>query len=337
MNPRRKTLANLIKLAVACVVAGLLFTIVVNAIKNPVQGRTRSYSADFTDVSGLHVNGDVRIEGVRVGKVESIGLVRVGGRSIAEVGFTLEKQYAVYDNTVLAVKYQNLTGIRYLDLQEPQRPGHPVGHLGADRTRPSFDITELFNGLQPVLTTMSTDEINTFMQNAIGLLQGDGSGLAPMLDSVQHLADLAHDREQVISTLVANMSRISDTMGGRSPQVLEFLRSLSFPMASAMTVLTEFPKTALFGPEFLTPVYRLITEIGLNRDFDVDTLLRHAFASAPAAAQALGLLPVAMAELQLPQWADSHAALECSHGTAVLPAEVAVLLNGSEVVVCARQ
>lgn len=336
MNPRRTMLGNLAKLAVAGVIAVLLFTLVINAIKNPVAGDTRRYSADFTDVSGLHVNGDVRLEGVRVGKVESIDLVRAGGRSIAEVGFSLQNRYAVYDNTVLAVKYQNLTGIRYVDLQEPASPGRPVGHLGTDGTRPSFDITELFNGLQPVLTTMSADEINTFMQNAITLLQGDGTGLAPMLDSVQHLADLTHEREQVISTLVANMSRISDAMGGRSPQVLDFLKSLSFPIAKAMTVLAEFPKTAVFGPEFLTPVYRLITEIGLNRNLDVDILLQHAFASVPAAAQALGLLPAAVAGLQLPQWADSPGALGCSHGVAGLPADVQVLLNGSEVVVCKK-
>ncbi|MVU80729.1 MCE family protein [Nocardia sp. ET3-3] len=316
-------------------VAVALFQIVISAIKNPVNGETHGYRAEFTDVSGLHVNGDVRIKGVRVGKIQSIALVRRDGKSIADVGFSLEKPYRLTDNTVLAVKYQSLTGIRYMDLQQPSEGGHPTDHLDTAMTRPSFDITQLFNGLQPVLNTMSTDEINAFTQNAISLLQGDGTGLTPMLDSVQKLADLAHDREQVISTLTANLSRISDSMGGKSPQVMDFLKSVSFPIAKAMTVLNEFQKTATFGPEFLTPVYRLITELGLSPDLDIDKLLSQAFASVPAAADALRLLPVAFAGMQVPQLSSAQSgAMTCSNGVAQLPTEVNVLLNGSEVVVC---
>ncbi|WP_067680033.1 MlaD family protein [Nocardia miyunensis] len=336
MSPRTKLFVTLGKLGVAAVVAVVLFSIILSAIKNPVHGDTDSYTAEFTDASGLHVNGDIRTKGVRVGKVSAIKLIRKNGASIAEVSFSLEHPYRLLDNSVLAVKYQNLTGIRYVDLQEPDRPGHPVHKLGTDRTRPSFDITQLFNGLQPVLSTMSTNEINTFMQNAITLLQGDGSGLAPMLDSVQRLTDLAHDREQVISVLVTNLLRISDSMGGKSPEVMEFMKSLSFPIAKAMTVLSQFPKTAKFGPEFLTPVHQLLIELGFARGVDVDKILSHAFASLPQAAEALRLLPVTFAGLQLPQTSAAPAAMNCSHGIAQLPTEVKVLLNGSEVVVCRK-
>ncbi|MGW4124644.1 MlaD family protein [Nocardia sp. NPDC004711] len=334
MSPKVGTLVTLAKLGVAAVVSVLLFVIVINAIKNPVDGRTTSYTAEFTDASGLHVHGDVRTKGVRIGKVQSVELVRRNGSSIAEVGFSLEQPYRLTDNTVLAVKYQNLTGVRYVDLETPEQAGKPVDHLGTAMTRPSFDITQLFNGLQPVLSTMSTDQINTFTQNAISLLQGDGGGLAPMLDSVQKLADLAHDREAVISTLAANLSRISDSMGGRSPQVMDFVQSLSIPIGKAMTVLDEFRKTATFGPQFMAPVHQLIIELGLNKDLDVDTMLTQAFQSMPAAADALRLLPMAFAGLQLPQLSAQPGAMACSNGVATLPAEVRVLLNNSEVVVC---
>ncbi|MFC8529925.1 MlaD family protein [Nocardia sp. NPDC057227] len=336
MSPRTRTLVTLGKLAVAVVVAIALFAVVLSAIKNPIDVETNTYTAEFTDASGLHENGDIRTKGVRIGKITSIELVRKLGRSVARVEFSLDRAYQLHDNTVLAVKYQNLTGVRYIDLTVPKQPGKPVHSLSADVTKPSFDITQLFNGLQPVLSTMSTDEINLFMDNALTLLQGDGTGLTPMLDQTQRLADLARDREQVIATLVANMSRIADSMGGRSPQVIEFLRSLSFPIAKAMTVLHEFPKTAAFGPEFLTPVHRLITQLGLTRDLDIEQLVQGAFASVADAADALRLLPPALAGLRLPQLSTPAAgALACSNGAAELPAEVEVLLNGSEVVLCA--
>ncbi|MVU80778.1 MCE family protein [Nocardia sp. ET3-3] len=334
MSPRVKMAVTLVKLGIAAALSMLLLVIVVNAIKSPVDGETHSYTADFTDASGLHINGDIRIKGVRVGKVESIELIRQGGRSIAEVGFSLQKRYQLSENTVLAVKYQNLTGVRYIDLEPPAQPGKPVTHLTTAVTKPSFDITQLFNGLQPVLSTMSTDEINNFTQNAISLLQGDGSGLAPMMDSAQQLADLARDRQQVLSTLATNLSRIADTMGGRSPQVMDFLQSLSYSVGQAMTVLDQFQKTAVFGPEFTAPVHRLILELGLSHDMNIDQLLAQAFSSMPAAAEALRLLPGAFAGLQLPQLSAAAGAMQCSNGVATLPTAVKVLLNGSEVVVC---
>ena len=74
-------------------------------------------------------------------------------------------------------------------------------------TQPSFDITTLFNGLQPVLATLSPDEINTFTENAIAFLQGDGNGLGPMLDSIHKLTAFVSDRQQVVATLVRNLAR----------------------------------------------------------------------------------------------------------------------------------
>ncbi|MDV7352859.1 MlaD family protein [Rhodococcus oxybenzonivorans] len=335
MSSRTRYMVTVVKLAVAAVVSVLLFIIVISAMKSPVAGETRSYTAQFTDVSGLGAHGDIRTKGVRIGKVESVELIREGGRSLAEVHFTMEEQYRLTSDTILAVKYQNLTGVRYIDAQFPDNPGEVVDRLPADKTRPSYDITELFNGLQPVLSTMSTDDINRFTENAISLLQGDGNGLSPMLEDAQKLAELAHDREQVISTLTGNLARISDSMGGRSPEVIEFLRSVSFPIAKAMTVIEEFPKTAAFGPEFLTPIKRLIDALGLQPGLDVEKLLSDAFASVPDTAEALRLLPVTFAGLQVPQAAVAGPdGLRCTNGVAQLPTEVEVLLRGSEVVVC---
>lgn len=334
MNHSIRLTLGLTKLAVVAALAALLFVIVINAIKNPIDHASGRYTADFTDVSGLHVDGDVRTKGVLIGKVKDIRLVRRAGRNVAEVAITLTTPYRLTENTVLAVKYQNLTGIRYIDLSVPGEPGKPVTYLPSEKTRPSFDITKLFNGLQPVLTTMSTDEINAFTRNAIALLQGDGGGLAPMLDSARKLTDYARDREQVISTLTANLNRLATTMGGKSPDLIEFLQSLSYPISQAMTVLPLFGKTDQLGPGFTRPIDNMLIDLGLNPESDIDKTLAGAFSSVSAAASTLKLLPAAFAGLQLPPLQANPGAMSCSHGIAQLPTDVTVLLNGSEVVIC---
>jgi phospholipid/cholesterol/gamma-HCH transport system substrate-binding protein len=325
----------LLKLGAAAVVSVMLFILIMNAVKSPVSGPTDSYTADFTDVSGLNENADVRIGGVKVGKVQSIRLTEDRGESRAEVTFSLERDYRLTTNTRLAVKYQNLTGIRYVDMTVPSEAGDLTDHLSTEMTQPSFDITELFNGLQPVLSTLSTDEVNRFTENAIAILQGDGGGLAPMLDSINTLGNYAQNREQLISTLVANLSRVSETLGGKSPQIIEFLRDFSVPVEQAMTVLDEFRKTSIYGPAFMAPVDRLLIEIGLSPDLDVDALISSAFSSVNDASEALRLLPAVLDGLQQPELRTAGSGnMNCTNGAADIPAAVKVLLNGSQVVVC---
>ena len=52
---------------------------IANVITQPVAFSTRTYHAEFTDVSGLHEKDDVRVRGVRVGKVEATPVEALGG------------------------------------------------------------------------------------------------------------------------------------------------------------------------------------------------------------------------------------------------------------------
>lgn len=333
MIRRNGMLPIALKLIAVAAVTVFLFILVVNAMRNPVDAQTRGYSADFSDASGLRENGDVRMNGLRVGKVSAVELKQSPEGAVATVEFSMEDDLELTDTSTLSIKYQNLTGVRYIDVELGEGHGRRVSHLSTDSTNPSYDITELFNGLQPVLSTMNTGEINAFTENAISLLQGDGGGLGPMLDSTQKLAEFAEDRQQVISTLITNMSRISDVMGGRSEAVVGFLEAVDIPMTNAMTVLDEFPKTASTGPALVEPIERILVALGISEDLDINVLLKGAFESISEAAGSLRLLPGALAGLKLPQ-AMAGTPTKCSNGVAELPTDVSVLLAGSEVVLC---
>lgn len=338
MSPNTRMLITGAKVAAVAVITVLLFILVVNAMRNPVDNiRTDTYTADFTDASGLHVNGDVRTRGMRIGKVTGVDLQQgsADGPPVVHVSFTMDDQHKLTDTSKLAIKYQNLTGVRYVDVESGDTPGKPVTHLAANKTTPSFDITQLFNGLQPVLATMNSDQINAFSANAIALLQGDGSGLGPMLDSTQKLADFAKDRQAVISTLAQNMGRISDSMGGRSQYVLAFMQAVNKPIDNAMKVLGEFPKTATYGPALLEPIEQILASLGVSPDLDVDVLLTHVFHTMTDALNSFTLMPNTLAGLKTTQTrgaVNTH----CTNGRAQLPSDVQVLLSGSEVVLCAK-
>jgi phospholipid/cholesterol/gamma-HCH transport system substrate-binding protein len=334
MTPR----GALWRLSVAAVVAALLLLALINAITNPVEGDTTSYTADFTDVSGLHEGADVRIRGVQVGKVESVDLRRVDGHSLGVVTFTLQDNYRPDDDTHLAIKYQALTGVRYVDVEGAENGPDStatVDHIPTARTLPSFDITTLFNGLQPVLNTLSPDELNKFTENAVSLLQGDGTGLGPMLDSIRKLTDFVSDRQAVVATLMRNLSSVADALGGNSPQIVQVLEWLNRPLDAAIEVIDEFRKSQIYGPPFAAALTRLLDNLGIVRGLDIDRLLATAFASTSEAVETLRSMPAVLDGLSTPP-ADpqSGAPMSCTHGRAELPLPVQVLLNGQKVTLC---
>lgn len=348
-----KPIAALWRLSVSAAVAVVLFILIANAITQPTGAEVRSYTADFTDASGLHLDADVRVRGVRVGKVESVELQRNRGQSTAAVRFSLDKRYGVVAGTKLAIKYQALTGLRYVDVEnatEKYSAADLVTHVTIAMTQPSFDITGLFNGLQPVIATLNPDELNTFAANAASYLSGDGGGLAPMLTSIRKLTRFVADRERTISALMHNLSDVADAMGTHSKDLIQLVDLVNRPVDGALTVLDEFRKSQLYGSEFTDAVLRMLTNMGFPRGAnsgaqfvygtpdhdatDIDSGLDRAFTVIDDLTDAFKLVPVMWENIPAPP--QGGEALPCSRGHAQLPEQMDILLNGRKVVLCNR-
>jgi phospholipid/cholesterol/gamma-HCH transport system substrate-binding protein len=333
-----KPKAAMWRIGVAIAVSVVLFILLSNVLVNPVAVDTRTYTAEYTDASGLHPDGDVRVRGVRVGKVESVDLARVNGQNVAQVKFTLDNKYGVVGVTRLAIKFQALTGVRYMDVTNPAegyRDADLVTRIPTSMTQPSFDVTALFNGLQPVLATLSPDEINTFTANAASFLTGDGSGLAPLLDSIRRLTEFVTDRQQVVATLMSNLSGLSDSIGGTSERFIHLIDLVNQPIDNADSVLDEFRKDLLYSKDFTDPVTRLLHNAGLRNGINVDRALDRAFSNLDNFFDAFKLVPVINENIP-PPGNDGTAVEPCSRGNFQLPETMDVLLNGQRVVLCNR-
>jgi phospholipid/cholesterol/gamma-HCH transport system substrate-binding protein len=333
-----KPLALLWRLGLSVAVAVVLFILLSNTLTNPVAINTRTYTAEFTDASGLHPDGDVRVRGVRVGKVESVDLARHDGQNVAQVKFTLDQQYGILAISRLAIKFQALTGVRYLDITnaaEGYTAADLVTQVPTSMTQPSFDVTALFNGLQPVLATLSPEEINTFTANAASFLTGDGSGLAPLLDSLRRLTEFVSDRQEVVATLMSNLSQVADAIESKSKQFIHIIDLINQPVDGALTILDEFRKDLLFGKDFFDPVVRLLNNAGLKPGINIDEALDRAFSNLDNFFDAFKLVPVMNENIQPPGENDDTVE-PCSRGRFQLPETMDVLLNGQRVVLCNR-
>jgi phospholipid/cholesterol/gamma-HCH transport system substrate-binding protein len=324
------------RLGVALAISVILFVLLANTLTNPVAVETRTYTADFTDASGLHADGDIRVRGVRVGKVQSVELARVDGQNVARVQMTLDQKYGVVGITRLAIKFQALTGVRYIDVTNPAegyRAADIVTKIPTSMTQPSFDVTALFNGLQPVLATLSPEEINTFTANAASFLTGDGSGLEPLLNSIRRLTEFVSERQQVVATLIQNLSNIAKGIGGTSDKFIHLVDLANQPIDGALTILDEFRKDLVYSKDFFDPTIRLLHNAGFRNGVNVDEAFDRASSNLDNFFDAYKLVPVINENIQPPGGADVE---PCTRGNFQLPETMDVLLNGQRVVLCNR-
>ncbi|MQY25922.1 MlaD family protein [Nocardia aurantia] len=330
------TRALALRISIAVLAMTLALIGVFRVVERPVAGRADTYTAMFTDANGLRAGDDVRLYGVQVGKVEVVAL----SGTLARVRFTVARGRPLFVDTKIAIRYQNLTGFRYLDIQQPDRPGprrDPKAVFDTAATVPAFDITLLFKGLQPVLAQLSPDDLNRFGTSLLAVVQGDGTGLGPALGAIDTLSRYASDRQAVLSTLVANLGTVSDHLGGRSGDAMKLLANLTNLFTAITEKLPGLVDFAVAIPPVLQPLRDILTVLGVSgdRDRDLDALLHRSFPDTRQAATVFARLPGLLQAITatLPP-TGPDAAMTCSHGIAVAPAPIQLLIAGQRITLC---
>lgn len=327
----------LLRLTVSVLAMGVLLFSVLQTINRPLGGDTLTYTAVFTDANGLKAGDDVRLYGVRVGSVTGLTLA---GKD-AHVTFTMQVEHPIFENSTLAIRYQNLTGLRFLDIQQPDQSADKHNSeelIGTDHTVPSFDITTLFNGLQPVLAELTPADLNQFATSLLAVVEGDGTGMGPALDAIGKLSQYTSDRQAVISTLVTNLSQISQQIGGKSGNAIELISQLSDIFVAIEQKIGGLIDFALTIPPVLEPADRLLSQLGLrsgNRS-EIERGLSSAFPNPADAVAAMNRVPGLIQSLASAIPDQEHLSLVCSNGPATAPAPLSILIDGERIALCKR-
>jgi phospholipid/cholesterol/gamma-HCH transport system substrate-binding protein len=210
------TLGAFVKLMIFTLVTVLATAVLAVTISNRTFGGAQtSYSAIFSDVTGLLPGDSVRAAGVRVGTVKSISVV---DKRFAKVSFSVDQDVPVKQSTALQMRYLNLVGQRYVAIVE--KPGddtdQPAGStIPVTRTSPALDLTALFNGFRPLFRALSPGDVNAFSLEIIKTLQGEGGTLADLAAKSASLTNTVADRDAAIGGVVNNLLQVLDTVQKR--------------------------------------------------------------------------------------------------------------------------
>ena len=207
------------KTVIGAVGLGLILLLLVGAFKTdslPLIGGGSVYKADFTEAAGLQKMDEVRIAGVKVGKVTSIGLqkdhvvveMRIKGAHLGRL-----TRAAIRIKTVLGRKYISLT---------PDGDGTLSKEIPSSRTTSPFDISPAFQGLARDAGQIDTRQLATSFTTLADAFRSSPADVRASLDGLSRLSRTIASRDDRLKALLDHSRGVTQVLAARDRDLIGF-------------------------------------------------------------------------------------------------------------------
>jgi phospholipid/cholesterol/gamma-HCH transport system substrate-binding protein len=217
--------------AVGLTVIFMLLAAAFNADKLPIIGGGTVYQAAFSEAAGLQPNDEVRVAGVKVGKVTGVELdgdkVLVHFR-VKNAEFGKNSRADIRIKTVLGRKFLMLT---------PDGPGQldPDEVIPLARTSSPYDISEAFQGLATTVDQIDTQQLEKSFTTLADAFQDTPDEVRTSLTGLSRLSRTIASRDQQLKVLLERSRTVTAVLSERDQDLTAF-------MADASLILDEVRK-----------------------------------------------------------------------------------------------
>lgn len=183
--------------------------------------------AVFADASGVRVGDDVRVAGVKVGRVTGVSPDRNKGNVVVDlnvdrsVDLGLETTAAVALDTLLGTKSVHLGG----PVVEPYLAGLPAVRrvIPIERTRTPFDIFELTKVGTRAVQATDTERLNRMITQLADVTQGNRDDITSLLASVATVSEALNQRDAELRSLLERADTLSATLADKDQTLVALL------------------------------------------------------------------------------------------------------------------
>ena len=187
----------------------------------PLIGGGDTYYAAFAESGGLKANDEVRIAGVRVGKVESVELD--GGH--VKVAFRVKTDSPFGAQTAASIRVKTLLGAMYLALQPAGSGQLSAGsEIPQERTTSPYDVVDAFSGLAQTSERIDTGQLAKSFTTLADLTRNTPKAFRGALDGVARLSENVAARDAKINSLLQNLKRVSGVLNARDQDIVALMK-----------------------------------------------------------------------------------------------------------------
>ncbi|MFH9063016.1 MCE family protein [Streptomyces coeruleorubidus] len=199
--------------AVGLTVLALLTVAAFNADRLPVIGDGETYSAAFAEAGGLKPGDEVRIAGVKVGKVEEVDLdgdhVKVTFKIKDEPGFGTETGASIRVKTILGAKYLAL---------HPEGRGRlePGSEIPLERTVPAYDVVQAFSDLTTTTEKVDTEQLAKALDTISTTFEDSPSEVRASIRGLSKISRTVASRDKALGELLDHANGVTGVLADRS-------------------------------------------------------------------------------------------------------------------------
>jgi phospholipid/cholesterol/gamma-HCH transport system substrate-binding protein len=239
MKPFRER--NPVPIGLAGTLVLLMFAVLAfEASSLPVfNGGGQVYKADFVEAANMQKDREVRIAGVKVGKVLTVELVR----DHVVVSFRLKKGTQVPRLTRASIKVRSLTGQEYLSL-EPDGNGTLDNKvpIPLSRTTSPFELIPAFQGLANTIEGIDTTQLGRALDAISGAFSDTAPNVRGALTGLSRLSRAIAARDGELQELLAHARSVTGVLANRDQELQQLIvdaDSVLQVIAARKAVITE--------------------------------------------------------------------------------------------------
>jgi phospholipid/cholesterol/gamma-HCH transport system substrate-binding protein len=208
---------------IGAVSIAVLVTMVLAALRAddlPLIGGGETYYANFSEAGGLTAGDEVRIAGVRVGKVDSIEL---DGNKV-KVGFKAQTDTRLGRDTRADIRVKTILGSMYLDLVPAGS-----GELGEEdtipltRTSSPYNVVDAFSGLAERGSAINTDQLTAALDTLSDLTENTPEEFRAALKGVSALSRNVAKRDAELNELLKNLHTVAGVLDERDQDIIKLM------------------------------------------------------------------------------------------------------------------
>ena len=183
--------------------------------------RVHTIQADFADAAGLNTDNEVRVAGLKVGKVTKVGLIEPDRRGVVDrvrVVMEVSNGVALGPRTEAEIKLKTILGSKFVELV-PKGTGSEIGSddvIPLERTRIPFELYEVTNRTVQTVGELDAKALNDGLRELATLFDDPDGNLGRAMDGLSKATKGLKDRGAELEDLVRYGGQLLDVLGSRS-------------------------------------------------------------------------------------------------------------------------
>ena len=222
-NPYVVGLVSVLLLGAATGFAFLVGTL--NLLEN-----TYSMQGVFSDASGLRGGDDVKVAGVKVGRVTDIEVDRASGN--VRVEWEVDKGIDIADEAGAEIALASLLGAKHIRINDPMDGDIMMADLPEEqrtvpleRTKVPFDVFELTRIATEGIEELDTEALNDFLVDLADITDGKAATVDDLLTGIREVGSAINQRDQEFESLLDQADRLSTTLADKDDEIISLLDS----------------------------------------------------------------------------------------------------------------